>query len=208
MQEMELCSKCAGCCFQIFQEALGIKRVRLIEQKCNVLCRRHFVYQLQLLWNRCGQELAHAGDVTSRPIQAGDNPCLDRIDPGLKNNGDGAGRSLGRQRTGSTTQRNDDGDLALDQIGRQGWKSLIRIFRPAVFNRNILLLNVTRLLQSLPKGGQASVGFPGRCAKKPNYWHRWLLRPRRERPRDGRATEKRDELAPSQSITSSARARS
>jgi hypothetical protein len=83
-------------------------------EKCNVLCRCHFVHQLQLLWDRRGQELAHAGNITSRPVQAGDNTCLDGIDPGLKNNRDGAGRSLGRQRTGSTTQRNDHGYLALD----------------------------------------------------------------------------------------------
>jgi hypothetical protein len=37
-------------------------------------------------------------------------------------------------------------------LNDQGWKSVIFIFRPAVFNRNILLLDVTRLPQSLPKG--------------------------------------------------------
>src|SRR5262249_52082156 len=45
--------------------------------------------------------------------------------------------------------------------------------------------------------------------EKPYHRHRRLLRPRRERPSRRRATEQRDELAPSDhSITSSARASS
>src|SRR5947208_3442132 len=40
---------------------------------------------------------------------------------------------------------------------------------------------------------------------KPDHRHRWLLRARRERPRDRRAAEQRDELSPPHSITSSAR---
>ena len=39
--------------------------------------------------------------------------------------------------------------------------------------------------------------------EKPNHWHRWLLRARRERPR-GRAAKERDELAALHSTTSSA----
>src|SRR5262249_52601796 len=46
-----------------------------------------------------------------------------------------------------------------------------------------------------------------RAAEKSGYWHRWLLRLRRERPRR-RAAEQRDELAAFHSITSSARASS
>jgi hypothetical protein len=42
-------------------------------------------------------------------------------------------------------------------------------------------------------------------ASGPNYWHRPLLRERRERPRDCRAAEQRDERATPHSITSSAR---
>ena len=45
-----------------------------------------------------------------------------------------------------------------------------------------------------------------RAVKKSNHRHRRLLRARRERPRDRRAAEQRDELAPFHSITSSARA--
>src|SRR6516165_11256291 len=45
-------------------------------------------------------------------------------------------------------------------------------------------------------------------AGKAEAQHLGLLRPRRERPRDGRAADKRDELAAPHSITSSARASS
>src|SRR5262249_12994863 len=43
-------------------------------------------------------------------------------------------------------------------------------------------------------------------SNKSDYRHRRLLRARRERPRGSRAAQKRDELATSHSITSSARA--
>jgi hypothetical protein len=33
-------------------------------------------------------------------------------------------------------------------------------------------------------------------AQEPDHRHRWLLRPRRERPSCGRAAEQRDELTP------------
>jgi hypothetical protein len=40
------------------------------------------------------------------------------------------------------------------------------------------------------------VNFSGQGAEEPDHWHRWLLRPRRERP-SRRAPEPRDELPPS-----------
>src|SRR5262245_46898498 len=49
-------------------------------------------------------------------------------------------------------------------------------------------------------------GRPG--AHEAHYWHRLLLRARRERPCSGRAAEQRDERAALHSITSSARASS
>ena len=44
--------------------------------------------------------------------------------------------------------------------------------------------------------------------KETNHWHCSLLRARRERPRDSRATEKRDEFASFHRITSRQASRS
>src|SRR5262249_1463228 len=80
---------------------------------------------------------------------------------------------------------------------------------PAILDREVAALYPTEFAQPLHKSG--SPWSPGRSrgrAKKPDGRHlRRLLRARSERPR-GRAAEKRHELAPFHSITSSARASS
>src|SRR5262249_8332876 len=65
------------------------------------------------------------------------------------------------------------------------------------------------VIQALPKGIDSicEAGSWG-ASEKSDYWHRGLLRARRERPRRRGAAEQRDDLAPLHSITSSARARS
>src|SRR5262245_43739980 len=83
--------------------------------------------------------------------------------------------------------------------------------RPTILDRQGATLDPAEFAQSLNKGGCPCT--PGRRrarSKEPNDRHlRWLLRPRRERPRRRRAAEQRDELAaPNHSITSSARASS
>ena len=81
------------------------------------------------------------------------------------------------------------------------------IFRKAIFGRDILARNVTGFLQTLAERGREvrRVG-KRRTPEKSDHRHRRLLRARREWPCGRSAGEKRNELAPSHSITSSARA--
>src|SRR5262249_43795447 len=106
-------------------------------------------------------------------------------------------------------RRNNEIDLQSSELGGELGEALSASLRPAVFDRNIAILNPTELAQSLHKSGDPLAlnqrcGAPegaggGRLAPRP---------PRRERPRRRRAAEQRDELAPRHSITSSARASS
>jgi hypothetical protein len=81
--------------------------------------------------------------------------------------------------------------------------------RPAVFDRRILTFDVTAFLEALVEYFDHIGGLGWRpTAQEPDHRQRWLLRMHRERPRNGRAAEQRDELAPLHSITSSARASS
>src|SRR5215471_19720411 len=75
-----------------------------------------------------------------------------------------------------------------------------------VFDHDILLLIVAHFAQPLPKGGSIGCrGIGGPTVDKCDYgWHR-LLRSHRKRPSSCRAANKRDELPPPHSITSSAR---
>src|SRR5690349_13515398 len=86
------------------------------------------------------------------------------------------------------------------------------IFRRAVFDHDILALGEPRRCQALAEGGDHGRGDrKRRAAQEADGWYGRLLRPRRERPRGGRAAEQRDELAAlhpcAHSITSSARTR-
>src|SRR5262249_23094769 len=80
---------------------------------------------------------------------------------------------------------------------------------PKIDDRDVLALDKAGVLQSLAKCAQkVRVEVRRRRTEHPDHRHRWLLCARGERPREGRAAEKRDERAASHSITSSARASS
>ena len=78
--------------------------------------------------------------------------------------------------------------------------------RPANVDGQILPFNVAALAHTITERAQHGRRRRHGC-ENPDAPDLRLLRDRRERPR-GRATEQRDELAPSHSITSSARASS
>src|SRR5262249_25672248 len=78
--------------------------------------------------------------------------------------------------------------------------------RPPVFDRDVATLDMAGFSEALlDRFDKARVRSRRYAGEDSDCWHRWLLRARCERPRDGRAAEKRDELASLHSITSSAR---
>src|SRR5262249_42443315 len=97
---------------------------------------------------------------------------------------------------------------AADEIGCEHRQPIILIFRPAVFNRHVLTLDITSFLQALKKRDSEVlvVIISGLSAEEPDHRHRHLLRPRGHRPRR-RASQPCYECPPFHSITSSARTR-
>src|SRR5271169_5992562 len=96
----------------------------------------------------------------------------------------------------------------VDEIGGQGGQSIVLAFRPAVFDRQILSLDVAGLAQSLAECGHIRCKLARRGAggaEIADHRHRLLLRTRRDRPGHRRATEECYELAPPQGETASAR---
>src|SRR5262249_25449039 len=76
-----------------------------------------------------------------------------------------------------------------------------------ILDRHILALDIAGFFQALMESGYAARERPRRRAvEEPDHRHRRLLGARHQRP-GGHAAEKRDELAPPHSITSSARSR-
>src|SRR5262249_40058003 len=101
------------------------------------------------------------------------------------------------------------GNLSAHQFTGQRRQPIILTVRPAVFDCDVLALDMARLLQPLSKRAQTLHVVLKRCgAEEADHRECRLLRARRQRPRSGRAAEERDEGAPFHSMTSSARSRS
>src|SRR5262249_859521 len=120
----------------------------------------------------------------------------------------GRGRRLSGECSGGSAGRGDHAHSTANEIGRQLRQAIKSAFRPAIFNRHVLALDVTGVCKAPPKRGykRGPLGSGG-GVNEPDHRHRRLLRARCERPRR-RAAEQRDELATLHSITSSARASS
>src|SRR5262249_21602399 len=144
--------------------------------------------------------------VAAGPGETGHEPQLDRINSSDEDERNSLGSRFDCKRGDGSTESSNHRDLSAYQISSHGREPLISIFRPAILDRNGLIFDVAGLRQSLPEPSNIGRGFARRAtAKKPDHRHGRPLRARRKRPRDRRAAEERDELAPFHSITSSAR---
>ena len=95
-----------------------------------------------------------------------------------------------------TSGRDDHGDAAANQFGRQRRQPIDLIVGPAVFDRHVLALDIAASLEALAKYAQ-TVRSVRRCGvEEPDHRHRRLLRVRGVRPSGGRAAEKGEELPP------------
>jgi len=91
----------------------------------------------------------------------------------------------------------DDIDPERNQFGRENGEPLHLPLRPAVFDQDVTVLDVTELTQSLTKRGHIRCARVGQAAaEEADHRHRLLLRARHERPRCSNS-DQLDELAPS-----------
>jgi hypothetical protein len=106
--------------------------------------------------------------------------------------------------------RDNDVHLEPDKLGRDLGEALALSIRPAIFDRDSAALDPAELAQSLRECHRPlAFAQRGALTQKPDGRQpRRLLRARHHRPRNRRAADERDELAPLHSITSSAMASS
>ena len=208
VQDAELQPERAGRCLQFSRLGLGNSGIGRVDHECNGGCGRdQFVQQLQPLRPQLRAQVAHARDVATRMVEAGDETQIDRVTGAEKDDRNSRGRLLCRQCPSSATEYGDHGHLSANQLVRQRQQSIVLPLRPPVFDRHVAALDVAGVAQASAERGQAVRPKIRRCAaEEPDHRQPGLLRPRRERPRRRRTAEGRDELAPSHhSITSSAR---
>ena len=88
--------RAASCASRVSGSDVGIGRID--EQANDGSVGHRFVQHLQPDCHRGRGEEAHAGDVAARPVEARDEPELDRVAADPKHDRDRRGRRLGRQR--------------------------------------------------------------------------------------------------------------
>src|SRR5262249_20209732 len=184
-----------------------------VYEKRNHSRRGHCFFQkLRGLRYQFRVQKAHAGNVATRPIEAGNETQSNGVADRRKNDGNRRSRFLGRKGRRRAACRKEHRHSQVNEFSRQRRQSIIVTFRPAKRDRQILTFDKPRFAEASTEGFHNTCRFPWRAtADEPNHRHCLLLRPRRERP-CRRAAEQRDELAPfhirGHSITSSALASS
>ena len=154
-------------------------------------------------------KVSKARDVSTWPRQAIDEAGTDRIDDRSEYNRHCAGCLEQRPYRRAADPKITSG-ARRDQFGCVSAQIVGIACGPADVDPHVAAVGPAQLLQSLQERCNTGLALRVvRCLahKYANAPHPLgLLRPRRERPRRRRAAEKRDELAPPHSITSSARA--
>src|SRR5262249_35863899 len=152
-----------------------------------------------------GGDKVDACQIAARPREAGDETKPDWIVGDGKDDGDRRGCSLGREGRDGAFGRGDHGNLSAHQFTGQRRQPIILAVRPAVFDCDVLALDIARLPQPLSKRAPTLPVVLKRCgAEEADHRECRLLPARRERPRSSCAAEQGDELAAPHSITSSA----
>jgi hypothetical protein len=107
------------------------------------------------------------------------------------------GRILGGKRRGRRTHRRDHRDRPADQLGSGRRQSIDVIVGPAIFDHEVLSLDIAGFAEASAECRQKRRVTAGRGrTENSDHRHRRLLRAHRERP-SGRTAEKGDELAAS-----------
>jgi len=123
-----------------------------------------FGEQLDSLAPQLDGEKGHPRKVAAGPGKAGDQAAFDRITPAEKDDRDRRGRILCRQCGEVTATGYDDVDPPLDQVGGQCGQPIILTLCPAVFDRDVLPLDIPSFAQSPVEGGHKGCKWTGRSA--------------------------------------------
>ena len=155
--------------------------------------------QLQPLLCNLDADHGDACDVAARPVKAGDKPRRHWIVRDRENDRNGFGRRHRRLDRDDAAACEDDFDFAADEIGRHTVQLIELTIRPAIFDRRRCDPRQNQFHQDCggmrpcwpPKALLLTRRKATRSPASPTAG------PRRERPRHRRATEQRDEVAPS-----------
>ena len=166
---------------------------------------QHMQQSEPFCFQKIGQNV-HPGYVAARPVVIHYKARLDRVAAHDEDDWDGGGRRLCSQRRRLATARDEHGHRPSDQLGRHRRQAIVLTVHKTIFHGDVLPFDIAGVAERLEERRHIGhEGFPRTGVEEPDHRHDRLLRACREWPRGGCAAEQRDELAPSHSITSSAR---
>jgi len=147
------------------------------------------VQQLQSFRPEFADQEVHARNIASRPVEAGNETVFDRVARGGENDWNRRSRGFGCECRRDVPGRNDHRHLKADQVGRECRQSVNLASRPAVFDVDIAVLDITGFIQALAERGDVVRKLGGGLAvEKSDHRYPRLLRPRPERPRRKRGS--------------------
>src|SRR5262249_24338988 len=113
----------------------------------DLACRHQFSQQPKALWPQILGKIVYAGNVARGSIKAIDETKLYWIGADAEDDGNRAGRSLGRERCCRAARCGDDGHLALHKLGHQCRHAIELILPPTIFDYNIAAIDETGSLR-------------------------------------------------------------
>src|SRR5262245_6197471 len=211
LEFLDLQSHGTGNGFCVSKGDLRIDRVGRIDEHGDASqSRQELAQERHSLCHQLGIQKTDAGNLANRPIEACDKAIPDRVAPSREYDWYVRRCRLGGAHRRRSSGRRDHRDLPASQFNCHRRKAVKLTIGPAVFDRQVLALDVAGIHQALAKSSQAA-RMPIRRVgvDEPDHRQPCLLRPRADRPRRRRAAEERDEVATfHHSITSSAVPRS
>ena len=110
------------------------------------LARPELIDELaQTFGAQCAVELADAGDISARPVEARHHAELDRIGAHHEHDWNGRRRLLRRERRRQCAREND-GYLPAYQLGGECRQSLVVTLRPTEFDRDVVTFHETTFI--------------------------------------------------------------
>src|ERR1700730_7191659 len=156
MQDIELQSETMSCRHHLADCSLCSAEIGRIDKKRHDPNRgKQLVQQFQPFRRDLYARLCHTRNVSTRSAKAGDETQLDRVAARFKDDRNGHGCRLCYDRCRSAG-RSDHAYLAAHQIGRHYWQAVVSIICPAVFDQNILAIDVAGFGQTFVKSCQLS----------------------------------------------------
>ena len=155
-----------------------------VYEKRNHSRRGHcFFQELRALRDQFRVQKTHAGNVATRPIEAGNETQANGVIDRRKDDGNRRSRFFGRKGRRRSTSRKEYRHSQVNEFSHKRRQSIIAAFRPAKRDRQILTFDKSRLAEALTKGCHNARRLPWRAtADEPNRRRCRLLRPCRERP--------------------------